>query len=245
LGEAVRRKGLDLQRFRSGRVQASMPIIACTGQKGGSGKSTVALSLASELVARGLRVLLVDADPQGTARTWGAVALEAGQTAPTVVSMGADLYRPGQLPALVGGFDWVLIDTPPRHSETQRAALMVADLALLPCGPSASDAWALAESVDLVRAAQQVRPDLNASVLLTRKVAGTAIGKSARDVLGEAGLPVLRSELGFRVAYQEAPAAGLGPAQYAPGSEAAAEVRALTEEVLTLARVSKPQKRKR
>jgi chromosome partitioning protein len=222
-----------------------MPILACAGQKGGSGKSTLALSLASELMARGLRVLLVDADPQGTARTWGAVALEAGQAAPTIVSMGADLYRPGQLPALVAGFDWVLIDTPPRQAETQRAALMVSDLALLPCGPSAHDAWALAESVDLVKAAQRLRPELRAAVVVTRKVAGTAIGKGAREALAEAGLPVLRAELGFRVAYQEAPAAGLGPAQYAPSSEAAAEVRALTEEVLALTGERKAPKRKR
>ncbi len=219
-------------------------IIACTGQKGGSGKSTLALSLAAELVERGWRVLLVDADPQGTARTWAAVALEAGQPAPTVVGMGADLYKPGQLPALVGGFDAVLIDTPPRHAETQRAALMVADVALLPCGPSATDAWALAESVELVTAAQRLRPELVAAVVLTRKVAGTAIGKSARDVLAEAGLPVLQSELGFRVAYQEAPAAGVGPAQYAPTSEAASEVRALTEEVLSLNQRQKPRRKR-
>ncbi len=66
--------------------------------------------------------------------------------------MGADLYRPGQLPPVVGGFDWTVIDTPPRQAETQRAALMVSDLALLRCGPSASDVWALAESVELARA---------------------------------------------------------------------------------------------
>lgn len=218
-----------------------MPTIACVGQKGGSGKSTVALSLAAELVLRGNRVLLVDADPQGTARTWGAVALENNLKAPTIVSMGAELYKAGQLPALVNGFDWVVIDTPPRHADTQRAALMSAHLALLPCGPSANDVWALAESVELVRSAQRLRPELQAAVVVTRKVSATAIGKNARDALSETELPVLKTELGFRVAYQEAPAAGMGPTQYAPSSEAADEVRNLMDEVLSMIGKKKPK----
>lgn len=211
-----------------------MAIVALTGQKGGAGKSTVAVSIAGECVARGLRVLLVDADSQGTVRTWGAVAGEAGHPTPTVVSMGADLHRPGQLPKLAPAFDLVLIDCPPRQAETQRAALMIADLAILPSGPSAHDAWAMTESVELVAAAQKIRPELVAAILVTRKVPGTVIGASSRAALAATGVPILRTELGFRVAYQEAPAAGLGVAQYAPKSEAAAEVRALTTEVLAL-----------
>ncbi len=202
----------------------------------------MALALASEALARGLRVLLVDADAQGTARTWGAVANEAGNPAPTVVSMGADLHKPGQLPALAPGFDLVVIDCPPRHAEVQRAALMVADLAILPSGPSAHDAWALAESVELVKAAMRVKPELMARGLVTRKVPGTVIGKGAREALEAAGVPLLKAELGFRVAYQEAPAAGLGVAQYATGSEAAAEVRALASEVLELVGLTKKAK---
>lgn len=219
-------------------------IIVLAGQKGGAGKSTVAVSLAAEALSRGLRVLLVDADPQGTARTWGAVASEAGQEAPTVVAMGADLHRPGQLDALAAGFDLAVIDCPPRHTEAQRAALMVGDLALMPSGPSAHDAWALAESVELVKSAQQVRPKLKAAALVTRKVPGTVIGKTAREALEGVGLPILKAELGFRVAYQEAPAAGLGVAQYAPGSEAAAEVVALTTEALELVGLKKAPKKK-
>lgn len=211
-----------------------MYAIALAGQKGGSGKSTMAISLAAECLARGWRVLLVDADTQGTARTWGEVATQAGHQAPTVVAMGANLYREGQLPALAKGFDLAFIDCPPRLSEVQRAALMAADLAILPSGPSATDVWALAESVELVRAAQQLRPALVFVAVVTRRVPGTVIGREARDALKEAGVPVARSELGFRVAYQEAPGAGLGVTRYDPTGEAAAEVRALTDEVLAL-----------
>lgn len=212
-----------------------MTTITLTGQKGGSGKSTIAISLAVECLARGFRVLLVDTDPQGSARTWGEVAAQAGHPSPTVVAMGQNLHQPGQLPALAKNFDVVVIDCPPRHAEVQRAALLVTDLALIPSGPSATDVWALAESVEMVRAAQRVRPGLVAAAVVTRKVPGTVIGREAGKALKTAGLPVLRSELGFRVAYQESPAAGLGVTTYDPTGEAAAEVRAMTDEVLSLA----------
>jgi hypothetical protein len=125
-------------------------IVALCGQKGGAGKSTIAVCLAAEALARGRRVLLVDADLQGTARMWGDAALGAGKPAPTVVAMGATTVNPGQLDAPVAPFEVVLIDCPGRHDATQRAALMLCDLALLPCGPSSVDAWALASSLELV-----------------------------------------------------------------------------------------------
>jgi chromosome partitioning protein len=209
-------------------------IIALTGQKGGVGKSTVAIALAAELVARGRSVLLVDADPQGTARTWGDVASEAGHAIPSIVAMGATMHRPDQLPKVAAGYDVVVIDCPPRHGEIQRSALMVADVAVLPCGPSAADAWALTTSVDLVNEACALRPDLRACIVITRKQGRTALGRSAREVLTASGLPVLGTELGYRVAFAEALGAGLGVTAYAPRDPAAAEVRALVDEVLAL-----------
>ena len=209
-------------------------IVALTGQKGGVGKSTLATGLAAEALRRGLSVLLVDADPQGTARTWGEVAVEGGQPVPTIVAMGASMHRADQLPKVAGNFDVVVIDCPPRAGDIQRSALMVADVALLPSGPSAADAWALATTLEVVSEAQTLRPDLQAALVITRKQPRTAIGKGAREVLIASGLPVLQTELGYRVAYQEALAAGQGASTYAPKSDAAAELRDLLDEVLTL-----------
>jgi chromosome partitioning protein len=206
-------------------------VVALCGQKGGAGKSTIAVCLAAEALARGRRVLLVDADPQGTARMWGDAALGAGKPAPTVVAMGATMVNPGQLDALVEQFDVVLIDCPGRHDATQRAALMLCDLALLPCGPSSVDAWALASSLELVTAARERRPDLRAAIAITKKRPRTVLGRSARDDLAASGLPVLRSELGDRLAFQECVGFGLGVTTYAPKDPAAGEVRALYDEI--------------
>lgn len=206
-------------------------IIAFAGQKGGSGKTTTAIAVAVEWQERRRSVLLVDTDPQGSCRTWGDVAAERKQQVPTVVAMGAGLHRPGQLPALASKHDLAIVDCPPRHDELQRAVLAVTDVVVLPCGPSAMDAWALAESVDLVNKAQKLRPELKAFVLITRKIARTAIGSGAREALAGCGLRVLRTELGHRVTYQEAPANGQGPTTYEPGGPAAKEVRALVSEL--------------
>jgi chromosome partitioning protein len=115
-------------------------IIAVCGQKGGTGKTTTAYSIAAEMVSRGRKVLVVDADPQGSARTWVARALAEKHPAPTVIAMYETMYQPGQLEQFQGQFAVVVIDCPPGHAESerpvaiQRAALAVADLAILPGG---------------------------------------------------------------------------------------------------------------
>ncbi|MCB9558233.1 MAG: AAA family ATPase [Deltaproteobacteria bacterium] len=209
-------------------------IIALTAHKGGSSKSTVAISLATEFQLRGKRVLLVDADPQGSLRAWGEAAAGSGYAAPTIVAMGANLDRPEQLPALTSSYDLTLIDCPPGMTDVHRAALMVADLAIIPCGPSVVDAWALADTFALISKVSFLRPELQVSMLLTRTIQGTRVAASAREALADCRYHVFQAELHYRVAYQEAPALGIGVTRYAPGSRAAKEVRMLGDEVAVL-----------
>ena len=206
-------------------------ILAFVGQKGGSGKSTLAICVAAELAARGRNVLLVDADPQKTAITWHDVASEAGHAGPTVVAMTGTLHKPNQIPQLATAYQDIVIDTPPRLGDVQRSAMMVAHLAILPCGPSAPDAWALADSIKTITEAIDFRPELKAVIVINKMRAGTAAAKGARAALSSAGLPVLASALGLRQPFQEALAAGQGVGAYAPKDAAAEELRALVDEI--------------
>jgi chromosome partitioning protein len=208
-----------------------MPVYVFAGQKGGTGKTTLAVATAAELVARSRKVLLVDADPQRSASTWAALATEAGNAAPATIAMGANMHRPGQLDEVAAPFEVVVIDTPPQHSDILRAALMVADTTVLPCGPSPLDAWALAETLELVGQARGLRPGLKVCAVVNRMVARTAVAARTRAVLVDNDLIVLGTALHSRVAYLEAMAAGLGAAQYAPDTPAAAEVRAFVDEL--------------
>jgi chromosome partitioning protein len=94
------------------------------------------------------------------------------------------------------------------------------------------DAWAIAASLQTLQEARRLRSDLDAAVVVTRKQAGTSLGKAARDVLQQTGLPLLRTEMGYRVAYQEAIASGMSVTAYAPSSEASREARNLLDDVL-------------
>jgi chromosome partitioning protein len=214
-------------------------IVTLMGQKGGIGKSTTAVCLAMAALERGSNVLLVDADPQGTVRTWSEVGTENQRSVPTVIAMGANMHRPGQLDVIARRYDLTLIDCPPRYGDVQRSALMIADVALLPCGPSAADAWALTSSLELVTEGRTLREELKAAIVITRKQGRTVLGKSARAVLEASGLAVMNSELSYRISYQEALAVGSGVTQYCPRDAAAREVRALLDEVERFADVEK------
>lgn len=232
-------------------------IVTIAHQKGGTGKSTLAICIASELAGRGRNVLLVDADPQQTTQTWHDLGvervegqrptsdgqpLEAGGKRPaklpwpmpSVVSMSGTLHQEHQLPKLASGFDYVIVDTPPRLGPTLKSALVVADLALVPCGATGPDVWALAETLEIIEDAQGFRPELKAALVINRKREGTALGNKARASLSASRLKVLDTEIGLRQAYAEAVGAGQGVTDYEPDSTAAREMRSLVDEVLEL-----------
>lgn len=208
-------------------------IIAVVGQKGGVGKSTVSVNVAGELVRRGHRVLLVDADPQGSAQEWF-VAGE-GENWPTVTACSQPImHRPNQLRAMTE-YDYIVIDGPPQRDELTRSALLCADLAILPISPSSLDVRAISRTVGICRDAQAFNEGLRSVLLINRKQAGTIIGRQIRKALQGEGLedfPLLDNEIHQRVSIAEAPSHGDVIQVYEPDGKATNEFRLLVNELL-------------
>ena len=199
-------------------------IIGVLNQKGGVGKTTISVNLAAALAVNN-RVLLVDADPQGSALAWSSLR-ERDPLFPVVGMAKPTLHR--DLPALARDYDIVVIDGAPRVNELARAAILASDLVLIPLQPSPFDIWASADTVQLVREAQQYRPQIRAAFLINRRIAKTAIGRDAGAALAQfEDVPVLPMSIGQRVVFAESAAKGLSVLEAAPNSEAAQEMIAL------------------
>lgn len=178
-----------------------MKIIALLNEKGGTGKSTVATNLASALHRRGRRVVLVDADPQGTTRDWRSASPDGIELPPVVA-----LDRPEMLPSLSSiQADLVIIDTPAKAEKMTAAVVRIAQTALVVIQPSGADIWASAAAVKLIRQKIDVGGKIDAGFLVNRV---SSVSRLSKEVLGgdwnEYELPLLASTLGNRVAFAQA-----------------------------------------
>ena len=205
-------------------------IIGVLSQKGGVGKSTISINLAAALAMRGGRVLLVDADPQGSAMSWSSVR-EIEPLFPVVGMAKPTLHK--DLPELARDFDHVVIDGAPRVNDLGRAAIIASDIVVIPVQPSPYDVWAAAETVALIREAQQFKPTLKAVFVVNRKIANTAIGRDVTGALAQFDdVPVLPVWLTQRVGFAESAGLGLSIIEVAPDSEAAREIRQLAAAIV-------------
>jgi chromosome partitioning protein len=208
-------------------------VIAILNQKGGVGKTTLAVHLATAFVRQQKSVLLLDADPQGSALDWAA----ARQSAPLFPVVGlpkASIHK--ELPTLAESFDLVLIDGPPRVYDVARSAIMASDLILIPVQPSPYDVWAAQEIMDLITEAEVYKPHLRKSFVINRKIVNTAIGRDVTQALSEYPIPVLSSAVCQRVAFVETATQGLTVYDLAPEAIAAREVTQLAAEILEVLR---------
>lgn len=207
-----------------------MKVIAVLNQKGGSGKTTIATHLARALQLGGAEVVLVDSDPQGSARDWAAVRED--QPVPVI---GIDRPTIERDLKTLARKDFVVIDGAPQAADLAVSAIKAANFILIPVQPSPYDIWATADLVDLVKSRIEVTDGkLQAAFVVSRAIKGTRIGAEITEALRGYGLPVLKSRITQRVSYPSTAAGGTTVSDAEPDGEAAREVMALANEIKQL-----------
>lgn len=206
-------------------------IFGLLNQKGGVGKTTLSVNLAASLAKAGHRVLLIDADPQGSALDWAAARSE--EPLFSVIGLPrATIHR--EIEQISQGYDHVVIDGPPRVTDLARSAIMASDIVLIPVQPSPYDIWAAHEVVKLIEEASVFKEDLKSVFVINRKIANTAIARDASQALETYPIPVLKSSVTQRVIFAEAASEGKSIYEIDPHGPAATEMQAVVAELLEL-----------
>ena len=183
-----------------------MKIIAIVNEKGGTGKSTISTNLATALHRRGNKVVLVDADPQGTARDWREGSPEGANLPPVIA-----LDRPQMLNSISAlDADYVVIDGPAKAEAMAAAIVRIAHVALLVIQPSGADLWASAATVKLIRSKLDVGGRIDAAFLVNRASGVSKLSKLVKEgSWNEYEIDQLSSTIGNRVAFAQALTDGL------------------------------------
>jgi len=206
-----------------------MPVIALVGNKGGAGKTTLSVNLASCLAKR-FSVAVIDADPQGSALQWRAFS-ENEQAVP-VFEATDELEDQAQ--QLSRQYQYVLLDCPPSvHAVQTTTALAFVNTALIPVQPSPVDLWATVHIENAVQEARETNPALRALLVVNQLETRTMLSKLVRDALSEIGLPIANTSLRRRAIYRSSALEGKSVFEMGKrGTDAAAELEQLITEVL-------------
>ena len=181
-----------------------MKIIAILNQKGGVGKTTLATNIATKLHLNKSKVLLIDSDPQGSARDWHA----AGSSEIPVIGIDRPTLDK-DIQKIAGQFDWVVIDGAPQLTDMAISAIKCVDIIVIPVQPSPYDIWASSDLVEIIKHRQQLTDGKpKAFFCISRKIASTSLSKEIAEALEGYDLPVMKSYTSQRIIYAKSAAEG-------------------------------------
>lgn len=203
-------------------------VISFLNQKGGVGKTTLAVNVAAALARSADKVLLIDADKQSSASTWASLRKDANFK---VISLARENMAQDAMELAVG-HTYAVIDGPPHAESIARSCIVASNLVLMPIEPSGLSTWASDLTVRQVQQAQEFK-DLKCGFVISRKIGNTVIGREIRTMASVIGIPILTTEIAQRVAYAESLTMGRTIFEWAPGSPAAVEIERLTKEILS------------
>lgn len=204
-------------------------IISLVQAKGGTGKSTIATHLSVELMKREYSVIVIDSDQRKALMSFSEVASERGIKVPSVISVGDNLRK--VVLDISERYDVTIIDTAGKADKNMVGALIVSDLAIIPCQPSPFDIWTLNDTVEIIDNVKEFNDDLQAWIIINKKNSNTTLGREIRDALKETELPVFSTTIGQREDYKKSILAGYGVTDYSAGPQALSEIRSLATEI--------------
>ena len=203
-------------------------VIAVVSVKGGTGKSTVALNLAGTLSSEYKRVLIVDADPQGSIARWSEIRK---QEEPSILVEPSPLVDK-RIRKLTKKYDMVFFDSPPTFKKRMRAVIQSADRLIIPVSPGLADFWSTQKLLDLYREEKEKRPKLDARLLISRIDKRTRIGREFRPFLQKLSIPIFITEIPQRAIYNEAWQEGMTVDRLQPRGDGARDFKHLADEVI-------------
>ncbi len=201
-----------------------MKIISILNQKGGVGKTTLSINLARAIQLAGCKVVLIDADPQGSSRDWNSA--NEGKILPVI---GLDRKTLESDIKNIQGYEYAIIDGAPQIRDMAVAAIKASDIVLIPVQPSPLDIWATSDVVELIKERQTIADKPKAAFIVSRQIQNTQVGKDVRDVLNQSGLRVFENGTFQRIAYSDSLATGSTALDIA--GKAKEEIELITKEL--------------